>query len=170
MPASKSGYAWHGRRALPTISTGGFSVVSTIDQIIVILGPPQSAEDKTRLEERAKQEDLSVSDMSVARVPELIESLRQSGEDGSASLDRYFSQIVGTELTVLNPVATYYEKKGHRHPAITFATTEIVDRPSGRPLEQVSEAFRSEQAKSELARNIGMHLGLEAVEVFVTFG
>jgi len=144
--------------------------MSSIDQIIAILGPPQSQAEKDRLAGLAEKTGQTIEDIYVENVPELVGALTAEDSDGEARLDRFFSEILGSSVFVRDPAATYFEKKGVRHPAIMFASADIVDQQSRSQVELVSEIFRTESAKSELARKIGMHLGLEAVEVFVTFG
>lgn len=144
--------------------------MSAIDQIIAILGPPQSRAEQDRLTRLAENENKSLEDVYVERVPELVDALTRTDKHGGARLDRFFSEILGAEVFVRKPVPTFFEKKGKRHPAIVFTTVDIVDQRSESQTECVSEVFRTEAAKSELARKLGMDLGVEAVEVFVTFG
>jgi hypothetical protein len=73
-------------------------------------------------------------------------------------------------VSVRNPTPTYFEKKGARYPAITFSSADIFDENSAIQAELLTEVFRTEVAKSSLARKLGIHLSLEAVEVFVTYG
>jgi hypothetical protein len=153
------------------VSPGFFfqTIMSAIDQIIAILGPPQSRAEQDSLAKLAENENKILEDLYVERVPALVDALTQTDEQGRARLDRFFSEIMGAEVLVRNPIPTFFEKKGKRHPAIMFTTVDIVDERSESQIDRVSEIFRTEAAKSELARKLGMDLRLEAVEVFVTF-
>lgn len=143
--------------------------MSSIDQIIAILGPPQAQAEKDRLASLAEKTGKTLEDIYIEHVPELVEALTRAEGNGISRLDRFFSEILGSEVLVRNPAPTYFEKKGVRHPAIMFTTADIVDEQSESQVERVSEEFRTEAAKSELARKLGVYLGVEAVEVFVTF-
>jgi hypothetical protein len=143
--------------------------MSRIDQIIVILGPPQSQEEQHRCAELAEKTNKTLEEIYIERLPSAVENLDNRDGGGSSNLDQFFSQILGCGILVRNPNPTYYEKKGVRYPAITISSTDIVDKNSVIQIEFLTEVFRTEAAKSSLARKLGMHLGVEAVEVFVTY-
>lgn len=141
-----------------------------IDQIIVILGPPQSQSEKDRLAGTAEKTNKTLEDVYVERVPGIVENLDSRDAGGSSNLDRLFSEILGSRVSVRHPTPTYFEKKGARYPAIRFSSADIVDDNSEIQIELLTKVFRTEAAKSSLARKLGIHLNLEAVEVFVTYG
>ena len=141
-----------------------------IDQIIVILGPPQSQEEQNRFADLAEKTGKTLEEVYIERLPDIVENLDNRHVAGSSHLDRFFSEILGSNILVHNPTATYLEKKEARYPAITFSTADIVDENSASQIELLTEVFRTETAKSSLARKLGMHLSVEAVEVFVTYG
>jgi hypothetical protein len=144
--------------------------MSHIDQIIVILGPPQSREEQHRFAQLAEKTSKTLEQVYIERVADIVEDLDAPEAGGSSKLDQFFSGILGSNVIVKNPIATYFEKKGASYPAITFSCADIVDDNSTNQIELITEIFRTETAKSSLARKLGMHLGLEAVEVFVTYG
>jgi hypothetical protein len=144
--------------------------MSHIDQIIVILGPPQSQEEQHRFAELAVKTNKTLETVYIERLPEMVEDLANRDDGGSSKLDLFFSQILGSDIFVHNPTPTYFEKKGARHPAITFSSADIVDENSVSQIEILTEVFRTEAAKSSLARKLGIELGVAAVEVFVTYG
>ncbi|MDH3509279.1 MAG: hypothetical protein OER85_00320 [Gammaproteobacteria bacterium] len=144
--------------------------MSQIDQIIAILGPPQSQGEKDRLAGLAEKTNKTLEEIYVERVPGIVENLDSRDGSGPSNLDRLFSEILGYRVSVRNPTPTYFEKKGACYPAITFSSADIVDENSAIQAELLTEVFRTEAAKSSLARKLGIHLSLEAVEVFVTYG
>ena len=144
--------------------------MSHIDQIIVILGPPQSREEQHRFAELAERTNKTLEHVYIERVADIVGDLDAREADGSSKLDQFFSGILGSNVIVRNPTSTYFEKKGASYPAITFSCVDIVDENSTNQIELLTEIFRTEAAKSSLARELGMHLSLEAVEVFVTYG
>jgi len=144
--------------------------MSNIDQIIVILGPPQSKEEQSRYAELAREADKTLEEVYIERLPYIVEKLDHRDIAGSSNLDQIFSEILGACVLVYNPTATYFEKKGARYPAITFSSADIIDEKSTSQVGLITDVFRSETAKSSLAQKLGMHLGVEAVEVFATYG
>ena len=144
--------------------------MSHIDYIMAILGPPQSQDEKDEFAELAEKSHKTLEQVYIERVPDLIEKLDHRDVSGSSNLDRFFSEILGASVLVRNPIPTYLEKKGLRHPAIMFSSADIVDENSTSQIELLTEAFRTEAAKSDLARKLGVYLGVEAVEVFITYG
>jgi len=144
--------------------------MSHIDQIIVILGPPQSRQEQTRLTRLSEETNKTLEVLYIERLPAIVDGLAQRDISGSSNLDQFFSEILGSNVLVRNPTATYFEKKGARYPAITFSSADIVDENSVSQIDSVTEVFRTEAAKSSLARKLGIHLGVEAAEVFVTYG
>jgi len=144
--------------------------MSNIDSIIAILGPPQSQNEKDRFAELAKKTNKTLEQVYIERVPDLVGKLDNRDIGGSSSLDQFFSDILGSSVLVYNAIPTYFEKKGVRYPAITISSENIVDENSASQIDLLTEVFRTEAAKSNLARKLGTYLGVEAVEVFVTYG
>ena len=144
--------------------------MSNIDSIIAILGPPQPQNEKDRFTELARKMNKTLEEVYVERVPGLVEKLDNRDIGGTSSLDQFFSEILGSSVFVYNPIPTYFEKKGVRYPTITISSANIVDENSASRIDLLTKVFRTEAAKSDLARKLGMYLGVEAVEVFVTYG
>lgn len=144
--------------------------MSNIDSIIAILGPPQSQNEKDGFAELAKKTNKTLEQVYIERVPDLVGKLDNRDIGGSSSLDQFFSDILGSSVLVYNAIPTYFEKKGVRYPTITISSANIVDENSASQIDLLTKVFRTEAAKSDLARKLGMYLGVEAVEVFVTYG
>jgi hypothetical protein len=69
--------------------------MSQIDQIIAILGPPQSQGEKNRLDGLAKKTKKTLEEIYVERVPGIVENLDSRDGSGPSNLDRLFSEILG---------------------------------------------------------------------------
>ncbi|TFH42312.1 MAG: hypothetical protein E4H01_13675, partial [Lysobacterales bacterium] len=89
--------------------------MSHIDQIIVILGPPQSQEEQQRFAELAEKTSKTLEEVYIERLPDIVKNLDNRDVGGSSILDQFFSEILGSGILVRNPTPTYFEKKGARY-------------------------------------------------------
>ncbi|MFW2404830.1 MAG: hypothetical protein ACN4GT_08685 [Gammaproteobacteria bacterium] len=144
--------------------------MSTIDNITVILGPPASQEQKDRLEAEAVAAGSSLDDTYVSRIAGIVEELTRRTDDAPSDLEKFFSELMGEDVTLRDTTPTFFEKKGRRYPAILVATADVVDM-SGRSLQrEVTEIFTRPETPAALAERIGTRLGLESAKTFYTFG
>ena len=144
--------------------------MSTIDNITVILGPPASQDQKAQLEAEAAAAGNSLDDTYVSRIAGIVAELTERPGDTPSDLDRFFSELIGEEVTLRETTPTYFEKKGRRYPAIMVAASDIVD-GAGRSMErEVTDTFNQPETAAALAERIGVRLGLESAKTFYTFG
>jgi len=144
--------------------------MSAIDNITVILGPPAAQDEKDRLEAEARAAGNSIDDTYVSRIAGIIDELTRRTADSPSDLDRFFSELLGRDVTLRATTATYFEKKGKRYPAIMVAAADVMNQ-SGESLErEVTEAFTRPETPLALAERVGVRLGLESAKTFYTFG
>lgn len=143
--------------------------MSTIDNITVILGPPAAAADKEHLEREAAAAGASVDDTYIGRIAAIVGDLTAAPDGAPSDLDRYFSELMGREVRVTQPVPTWFEKKGDRYPAIMIAARDVVDADGASVADAVTAAFLQPETPAALAERIGVRLGLESAKTFYTF-
>lgn len=144
--------------------------MNTIDNITVILGPPAAQDEKDRLEAEAKASGDSLDDTYVSRIAGIVDELSRRTDGSPSDLDRFFSELIGRNVTLRSVTPTYFEKKGKRYPAIMVAAADVMN-DSGESLErQVTEMFTRPETPLALAELVGVRLGLESAKTFYTFG
>ncbi len=144
--------------------------MSYIDSITVILGPPALQEEKDKLEVLAEESGKSVQDVYIERIDSIVDELSERDAGQLSELDRVFSEVLGCPVSVNDPVPTYYVKKENKCPAIAISTSEIIDAKGNSLMDTITEVFKRPDTNSILAEKVGVHLGVEAARVFVTYG
>lgn len=144
--------------------------MSKIDNITVILGPPASQDEKSRLEADAETLGESLDDTYIARIPNIVDELTDNAEGQQNDLDRFFSELMGRAVHVVDPIPTWFEKKGKRYPAIMVMARNVVDTDGASLDDVVTETFTRPEPPAALAELIGTRLDLESAKTFFTFG
>ena len=145
--------------------------MNTIDHITVILGPPASPEGRAKLAADAETLGESIDEAYIARIPDIVAELTSTNDGEEPSdLDRFLSELMGLEVDVLDPIPTWFEKKGKRYPAIMIVARNVIG-PDGGSLEnEVTATFTRPETPAALAERIGKRLDLESAKTFYTFG
>lgn len=144
--------------------------MSSIDNITVILGLPASQPEKDRLEAEAEAAGATVDDTYVARIADIVAELTTQTDDSPSDLEKYFSELIGRDVRLLETTPTYFEKKGNRYPAIMVAARDVVDADGDSLVEEVTATFTRPETPGALAERVGVRLGLESAKTFYTFG
>jgi hypothetical protein len=144
--------------------------VSNIDNITVILGLPASQDEKNRLEAEAEAAGATVDDTYVGRIADIVEELTARTHSTPSDLDKYFSELIGRDVRLLETTPTYFEKKGNRYPAIMVAARDVVDADGDSLVAEVTATFTQPEMPAALAERVGVRLGLESAKTFYTFG
>lgn len=144
--------------------------MSHIDTITVILGPPARQEEEDKLAVQAEKSGKSVQDEYIERISDIVGALDGRVAGQPSELDSIFSQLLGCAVSVNDPVPTYFEKKENRYPAIAISTAEISDAKGDRLTDTITEVFKHPDTNSNLAKKVGIRLGIESARVFVTYG
>ena len=141
--------------------------MSVVDCITAVLAIPAVGEGSELRDARPGE---AVLDEHFAILSERFSTLNQPAEGGASPLDALLGRFLGQPVSSAGVDFSYYEKKGLVYPALVFNTAGITS-AAGEPLVGlITERFRNDAARSELAELLGRAFEVEWVSVFTTFG
>ena len=141
--------------------------MSEIDCITAILSIP-AVEDGGELRDARPGEALL--DEHFVQLGERFSVMNTAEDAKPSALESLLAEFLGQPVAVDAVDFTYYEKKGLIYPAIVFNTVGLTSR-SGEPLASlITERFRDDAARTELAGLLGRALQVDWVSIFTTFG
>lgn len=141
--------------------------MSSIDCVTAVLAIPAVEEDGQLRDVRPGEEQL---DAHFAALAERFGALTGPGEQGESALQALLHRFLGQPVSNGGVDFTYYEKKGLVYPALVLHTAALTSSTGESLTEVITERFRDDTARSELAELLGRALEVEWVSVFTTFG
>lgn len=141
--------------------------MSVVDCITAVLAIPAVEEDGELRDARPGE---AILDEHFASLSERFSRLSTPAEDGASALDELLGNFLEQPVSSAGVDFSYYEKKGLVYPALVFNTAGITS-TTGEPLVGlITERFRDDAARPQLAELLGRALGVDWVSVFTTFG
>ena len=144
--------------------------MSVIDNITIILGPPASAAEKTRLAEEAEANGASFDDTYIARIAGIVAELTTRTDGNPSEIETFFCELLERPVQLQDTIPTWFEKKGQRYPAIMIAARDVIDMQGNSLEDAVTKIFMRPETPAKLAERIGVRLDLESAKTFYTFG
>jgi hypothetical protein len=141
--------------------------MSQIDCITAVLSIPTVEEDGELRDARPGE---ALLDEHFAQLGERFSAMNTAEDNQPCTLETLLAEFLGQPVAADAVDFTYYEKKGLVYPAIVFNTVGLTRR-SGEPLAGlITERFRDDTARTELAGLLGQALQVDWVSIFTTFG
>ncbi len=141
--------------------------MSQIDCITAIIAIP--AVEKAGELRDALPGDAELDD-HFAVIAERFSQLCSRGKDRKSQLDQILEEFLGQAVVSDRVDLTHYQKKGKVYPAIVFYAAGILTE-TGEPLaDTITNRFREESARNDLASLLGPALSVDWVSVYTTFG
>ena len=141
--------------------------MSSIDCITAVLAIPAVEDDGQQRDARPGD---AILDEHFANLSQRFSTLNAPAESGSSALDELLGSFLDEPVSSAGVDFSYYEKKGLVYPALVFNTAGITS-ATGEPLvDLITERFRDDAARAQLAELLGRALEVDWVSVFTTFG
>ncbi len=144
--------------------------MGAIDFITVVVGPPESDQEKNRLSAVANKSGITFEALYIEQAPQRMEKFGHREAGAPSTWDSLFSAALGLTTSIDAPRVTYYEKKTVKYPALMFSADTLVDDAGNSVTDRATEVLRNMDHREALALEFGKALEVNWVRVFVTFG
>ena len=141
--------------------------MSVVDCITAVLAIP-AVEEGGELRDARPGE--AILDEHFATLSQRFSRLNAPAEGGASALDDLLGSFLDQPVSSTGIDFSYYEKKGLVYPALVFNTAGITSAAGESLVDLITERFRDDAARPQLAELLGRALEVDWVSVFTTFG
>lgn len=141
--------------------------MSRLDGITAVLAIP-AVEENGELRDARPGE--AVLDDYVKGLEDRFAAFTTRAGDQPSGMDQAWSELLDEPVQVGRADFGIYEKQGLAYPAILMDPAQIAARDGTVLVDRITERFRDDSTRAQLAELLGTRLGVEWVSIFTTFG